>query len=337
MTKIFKDAEKRTFLVTGASGFLGKETVKYILSEGAKVIAMDLKIADQLKAIENQNLSFFEADLMKPYDIPEGVTDVIHAAGRVSDWGPYQKFYEANVVMTEDLMKKAKEVGVKKFLFISTIDIHGLLGHIDETEDGVYYSPPTGFYAQTKKIAEKMVREFNSEEMKTVCIRPCTVYGSGDTTVQGPIMDAILKNQMGVISGGKFLTSRVYVTDLVQGLCKALEFGTGGDAYNIVSGEKIRWKEWVEAISKELGVKTPKLSSPYWVAYLGACILEGIYKLFRIKNGPILTRMRIQHAGHDFYFLPTKAKKELGFEPKMPWQEGVKVMVKEYKERKGLK
>ncbi|NMA59684.1 MAG: NAD-dependent epimerase/dehydratase family protein [Clostridiales bacterium] len=59
MTKIFKDAEKRTFLVTGASGFLGKETVKYILSEGAKVIAMDLKIADQLKAIENQNLSFF--------------------------------------------------------------------------------------------------------------------------------------------------------------------------------------------------------------------------------------------------------------------------------------
>ncbi len=74
---------------------------------------------------------------MKPYDIPEGVTDVIHAAGRVSDWGPYQKFYEANVVMTEDLMKKAKEVGVKKFLFISTIDIHGLLGHIDETEDGM--------------------------------------------------------------------------------------------------------------------------------------------------------------------------------------------------------
>ena len=70
---------------------------------------------------------------------------------------------------------------------------------------------------------------------------------------------------------------------------------------------------------------------------LAASFLEGIYKLFRIKNGPILTKMRIQHAGHDFYFLPTKAQKELGFEPQMPWREGVKLMVAEYKERKGIK
>ncbi|NLL63751.1 MAG: NAD-dependent epimerase/dehydratase family protein [Ruminococcaceae bacterium] len=337
MEKIFSNAESRTFLVTGASGFLGKATVEWILNEGGKVIGMDLVIADKLKEMNNPNLTLIQADLTKDYEFPAGVTDVIHAAGRVSDWGAYELFYEANFVATTRLMKLAKEAGVKNFLFISTIDIHGLLGHMDETEDGIYYDPPTGFYAQTKKITEKAVREFNSDEMKTVCIRPCTVYGPGDTTVQGPIMDAILSGQMGVIDGGKYLTSRVYITDLVQGLCRALEFGTGGDAYNIVSGEKITWKEWVAALSAELGVKPPKLSSPYFIAYLGASILEDIYKLFRIKSGPILTRMRIQHAGHDFYFLPTKAKEELGYEPQMPWPEGIKIMVAEYKERKGLK
>ncbi|NLZ64787.1 MAG: NAD-dependent epimerase/dehydratase family protein, partial [Clostridiales bacterium] len=307
-----------------------------ILSEGAKVIAMDRVIADQLIKLDNPNLSFLEADLTKEYEYPKEATDVIHAAGRVSDWGSYESFYEINVDATKKLMNLAKDAGVKNFLFISSIDIHGFFGHVEETEDGTYY-PSKCFYPKTKRIAEDMVRAFNSEEMKTVCIRPCTVYGPGDTTVQGPIMDAILKGQMGFIGKGQFLISRVYITDLVQGLCRALEFGTGGDAYNIVSGEKINWLEWVEAISKELGVKTPKLFTPYWVAMLAASFLEGIYKLFRIKNGPILTKMRIQHAGHDFYFLPTKAQKELGFEPQMPWREGVKLMVAEYKERKGIK
>ena len=56
--------------------------------------------------------------------------------------------------------------------------------------------------------------------------------------MQGPIMDAILKGQMGFINKGKHLISRVYISDLVQGLCRALEFGKGGDAYNIASGGK---------------------------------------------------------------------------------------------------
>ncbi len=335
MGKIFNNAKERVFLVTGASGFIGKEVVKYILDEGARVIAMDIRIAPQLKQINDPKLSLMEVDLTKEFEFPTGVTDVVHAAGRVSDWGSYQSFYKINVEATERLMKIAKETGVKNFLFISSIDIHGFFGHVEETEDGIYY-PSKCYYPQTKKIAEQAVRAFNSPQMKTVCIRPCTVYGPGDTTVQGPIMDAILKGQMGFINKGKHLISRVYISDLVQGLCRALEFGKGGDAYNIASGEKINWLEWVDAIAKELGVKTPKTSAPYWVAITIASIMEGVCKLFRTKNPPILTKMRIQHAGHDFYFVPTKAKTELGFQPQMSWREGVKLMVQEYKSRKGL-
>lgn len=333
--KIFKNAEARTFLVTGASGFIGKEVVKYILGEGAKVIAADMRIAEQLKQINDPKLSIMEVNLTQEFEFPKGVTDVVHAAGRVADWGSYESFYIINVQATEKLMNAAKANGVKNFLFISSIDIHGFFGHVDETEDGVYY-PSKCFYPKTKKIAESAVRAFNSSEMKTVCIRPCTVYGPGDTTVQGPIMDAILKGQMGFIDKGKHLISRIYVTDLVQGLCRALEFGRGGDAYNIVSGEKINWIEWVDAIAKELGVKTPKTTAPYWAAITIASVMEGVCKLLRTKNPPILTKMRIQHAGHDFGFIPTKAKAELAFEPEMPWREGVKLMVQEYKTRKGL-
>ena len=328
MENIFKNANDRKFLITGASGFLGKEIVKQVLFQGAHVIAFDMRKA---KEYENpiDRLEFVEANLTGDYEFPNGITDVIHAAGKVSDWGSYDSFYQINVAATEKLMKSAKEKGVKNFLFISSIDIHGFFGHVNETENGTYY-PSKGFYPRTKILAENMVRDFNSEEMKTVCIRPCTVYGPGDTTVQGPMMDAIMKGQMGYIAGGKKLISRIYIEDLVQGLCKALERGRGGEAYNIVSGEMITWKEWVEEISKGLGVKEPSFSAPYPIAYAIASTMEFFYKLVKSKTPPLLTKMRIQHAGHDFYFLPEKASKDLGFQPKTDWKTGVKLMTEAY-------
>jgi nucleoside-diphosphate-sugar epimerase len=227
-------------------------------------------------------------------------------------------------------MKLSKEKGVKNFLFVSSIDLQGMKGHFEDTEEGNYYPTPNYHYPTTKFIAEKQVKAFNSPEMKTVCIRPCTVYGPGDTTVHKAIMEAMETGKMGFIKKGKLLISRVYINDLVNGLIRALELGRGGEAYNIVSGEKISWKEWLDEIAKNLGVKAPRLSVPYPIAYAAAFLMEKIWLLFRAKSAPMLTRMRIDHAGHDFYFVPVKAKKELGFIPSMEWKTGVKNMVEDY-------
>jgi nucleoside-diphosphate-sugar epimerase len=147
-------------------------------------------------------------------------------------------------------------------------------------------------------------------------------------------MEAIEAGKMGFIDKGTHLISRVYVEDLVDGLIRSLELGNPGEAYNIVSGEKINWLEWVDYISKELGVKTPKLSTGYGLAHAVAAVMEAFAKLFKAKNAPMLTKMRIEHAGHDFYFVPTKAKAEIGFVPKMEWHQGVKNMVNDYLENK---
>jgi nucleoside-diphosphate-sugar epimerase len=333
--KVLKDSGKRKFLVTGASGFLGKEIVKRLLNEGVKVVAADFRIGDKLKSMASDKVEIWQVDLTSDYGkLPQGITDVIHAAGRVADWGSYESFHKINVDATVKLMNLSKEARVKKFLFVSSIDIHGFMGHNEETEEGTYYPTPGHFYPITKTIAEKAVREFNSPEMKTVCIRPCTVYGPGDTTVHKLIMEAIEAGKMGFIDKGTHLISRVYVEDLVDGLIRSLELGNPGEAYNIVSGEKINWLEWVDYISKELGVKTPKLSTGYGLAHAVAAVMEAFAKLFKAKNAPMLTKMRIEHAGHDFYFVPTKAKAEIGFVPKMEWHQGVKNMVNDYLENK---
>lgn len=333
--KIFTNTSDRKFLVTGASGFLGKAIVKALVGEGIKMVAADYRISPQLAVYQDKGVELWEIDLTSEYDkLPEGITDVIHAAGRVSDWGSYESFYKINVDATIKLMNISRVSGVKNFLFVSSIDVHGFMGHVDETEDGVYYPTPLYHYPTTKLIAETEVKKASSEAMKTVCIRPCTVYGPGDTTVHKLIMEAIEAGKMGFIDKGKYLISRVYIDDLVSGLLRALEYGRGGEAYNIVSGEKINWLEWVDYISKELGVKSPKMSTGYRLAYTVASIMEGVWKLFRAKNAPMLTRMRIDHAGHDFYFVPTKAMTELGYAPKTDWHTGVKNMVKDYQDNK---
>ena len=76
-------------------------------------------------------------------------------------------------------MKIAKETGVKNFLFISSIDIHGFFGHVEETEDGIYY-PSKCYYPQTKKNRRTSGARFHfSPNEDRLGIRPCTVYGPG--------------------------------------------------------------------------------------------------------------------------------------------------------------
>jgi uncharacterized protein YbjT (DUF2867 family) len=85
--KVLKNTEKRKFLVTGASGFLGKAIVKYLTEQGIKLVAADFRIAPQLTAMKDKGVEVWQVDLTSDYkDFPEGITDVIHAAGRVADW-----------------------------------------------------------------------------------------------------------------------------------------------------------------------------------------------------------------------------------------------------------
>jgi len=331
---ILENIGERKFLVTGASGWIGKNIVKRLAEYGAKAVAVDIRVAPELKAYEGNGVEIMQADLTEPFDFPEGVTDVLHAAGKVADWGSYASFYKINVGSTERLLEQAAAHGVKRFLYFSSIDLHGFLGHVDDTEDGLYHKVKGFYYPMTKIIGEKKVSEANSVRMKTVSIRPSTVYGPGDTTVHQTIMENMERRTFGFVNRGRLLISRVYIDDLLNGMFRALELGHGGEAYNITSGEKITWREWSDAICEELGIKPIKSSFPYWFVMSLAMTMQGAYKLLHIKTAPLLTRMRIQHAGHDFHFWPEKAMREIGFHPETPWQEGVKRMARYYKDNK---
>lgn len=325
----------QNILVTGASGFIGSNLARTLITKGYTVIAhyRRAQVPPYLRALQAAGAKLVRADLSQPASgIPlvNNVDAIIHVAALASDWGPDQAFYEANFKATVNLCQAALQAQVKRLVFISSITVHGFGHHLDSTEEGPYY--PLEFpYPRTKKMAEDYVLSLNQKDFSTVVVRPGNVYGPGDTTTFYPMFRYIQKGFMGYLSGGKSLTCPIYIDDLVSGIILALEAErAAGQIYNLTSGEKVTWRELVDFLYKELSVAKKPLSSPVWFSLVLAHLQGFFYRLLRSPHPPPLTPYRIKQAAHNYSFSIAKACRELGFRPQTSWQEGMRKTIAAY-------
>lgn len=165
---------KKTLMITGASGFIGSNFIKRYEKE-YNIVPVCL--------IKN-----------KPEDLDfSGVDTILHLAALVHQMkgAPEEKYFEINTRLTERLAKKAKENGVKQFVFYSTVKVYGYDGDL-ENHDFVLTenSPcnPNDPYGASKYEAEKILKNLENENFKISIIRPPLVYGEG---VKGNMLSLI--------------------------------------------------------------------------------------------------------------------------------------------------
>jgi nucleoside-diphosphate-sugar epimerase len=260
-------------------------------------------------------------------------TGVIHVAALASDWGPYRRFHEANVLATERLLEAARSAGVRRVVHTSSLAVHGFGPHRGSTEQGPYYEY-VNHYQHSKMVSEHRALLNNCEDFEVTVIRPGNVYGPGDTTTMFPIFDGIERGMMGFINAGRSLTSLVYIDDLVGGLINAYEApGAAGRVYNLTSEEEVTWRRLVERAADLLGAKRPRLSLASGLAGTLAAAMEGTFRVFHAPTAPALTRYRVDQLAHDYHFDVTRARSELGFEPKTDFETGLARTVADYKKR----
>ncbi len=341
------DKENPTVLVTGASGFIGGHLVEELLKKGVYVRAQykPRNLPAHLLRAKNiyPSLELFSADLTDFSSARRLLRDidyVVHVAGLASDWGPFKRFYRINFLATWNLVREAFRHSVKKFILISSIAVHGFGRHVDTTEEGPYY-PLVSPYQITKKMAEDFsvafARRYN---FPLVVIRPGNVYGPRDTTTFYRLFEAMEKGMNGYIGGGKTLTCPTYVSNLVDAILLSLEREDllPGEVFNITDGDKVTWREIMEYSSHLLGIPRPKLSLPVPVAYFVANSLEKIYKFKPLspllKGDPPLTFYRVSQLAHHYHFSIEKAKRILGYSPKIHWRDGFAETVRAYFEYK---
>jgi len=222
----------RTAFVTGGSGFVGRNLITALRTQGIEVRAL-ARSNSAIETVTRLGAQPVQGDLRNTDILASamnGCDVVFHVAGQVGDWGRYEDFYQTNVVGTENVLEAARKAGVPRLVHVSTEAV--LLGgpaivNVDETRPRPQH--PLGMYGRTKGLAEERVLNANSPELSTVIVRPRFIWGKGDTTVLAQLVQTVRSGSFMWINGGYYLTSICHVANVCEGMMLAAERGQGGE------------------------------------------------------------------------------------------------------------
>ncbi len=306
---------------------MGRRLIEVLRERGHEVRALARSEAAR-EAVRSAGAEPVEGDLSDVAVLQRGMAgcDVIfHVAALTKVWGPREEFVEANVRGTERVVEAARAAGVKRLVHVSTeavlVDGDPLV-NADETRP--LPERPIGLYPSTKNQAERLVRSVNSAELTTVVVRPRLVWGKGDTTVLPHVVQLVKAGKFAWLSGGHYKTSTCHVDNCVEGMLLAAEKGRGGEVYFLTDGEPVEFRQFMTALLKTQGVDPGRKSVPAWLAYLLASTLEGVWVLFGLQRPPPLTRSEVLLAGQEMTVSDAKARQELGYQPRVTREEGLR-------------
>lgn len=327
-------------LVTGATGFIGSHLVKRLVDDGHYVRCLVRKTSnvDELKEL---NINFAYGDIQEKKSLEEAVEGkeiIYHLIGigslSANSEEEFKQFYEINVLGIKNLLDAllSKNPNIKKVIYLSSTAAVGLQnGIINEETPCIPVTP----YQKSKYESEKLILDYYEKHgLPITIIRPCMVYGPG--SLHSEILRMCKFIERGVFplfNNGNNSVPLVYVTDLVQGITLAAEKTKGGKIYFMTNDKISTMNQIIDVISQTMGVRVFRIKIPKRFAKFCAYILENIALMFKFK--PIITRERINSMTTNRGFSIEKAKKELGYNPNVPMEEGIKETVRWYKE-KGL-
>jgi dihydroflavonol-4-reductase len=239
---------------------------------------------------------------------------------------------QINAYGTQNLFQAALDKGVKKIIYLSSVEvINGNKGTV--LNESLPYAAEND-YGVSKIEAEKIALEYRQKGLKIAILRPCMVYGPGEPHFFNWVLRLLRWRLMFIVGKGEGLFPLVYVDDVVQAMILAEKRESAFNEIYIITGDEIpSVAEFFRLVAEMLGVKEPWYI-PKWVAYVPALLCEYITKI-RIAHLPF-TRAKLNSFDRKRTYDISKAKQELGYTPMVDWREGLKRTIGECNERKKL-
>ncbi|MFL7795184.1 MAG: NAD-dependent epimerase/dehydratase family protein [Anaerolineae bacterium] len=314
------------YLVTGGSGFVGSHLVEALVTRGAQVRAMvrSTSRVDLLKSLGVEVVQGDLGDIQSLQAAVRGVERIYHCAALVSDWGTWEAFRAANVIGVRNLLEAALAAGVSKFVHVSTTDVYG---HPDSPVDETAPYRPRGWpYGDTKIEGERLVWDYHREHgLPVTVVRPVNVYGPRSDSFVVDLVDLFKSGSMIHIGNGRNPAGLTYATNVVDViLCAGDSEVSVGQAYNASDGSEITWRQYVDRLADIVGVPSPRIVVPHRLAYFIGWTMEMVYGVLRIQARPLLTRMAAELFSTNQGFSVEKARRELGYEPQVDFDEGMR-------------
>lgn len=328
----------RQILLIGGCGFLGQYLTNDLINKfpDLKIKILDLRLNPYslFDFSDNSNVEILLQKNICDYNSIKNefknIDGVIHLAGIVSCSLKDRELLEnVNVQGTKNLLKVSNENKIKLFLHISSVAALGYNDDrdrpIDETFDFDWNIAKSKkkYYMLTKHLADVEVRKYRKNGLDAIILYPGLMFGPGDIKNSSRLIRAIKDRRIPFnMPGG---TNVIDVRDVCKGIVAALKKGMSNGDY-LLSGYNITFREINRIIAKELGVKPPKLTLPKILNSLVFNLMSFIE--LKAKNKLELTTDNVDSGFKFKYFDNSKAKNELGWEPKIKFEQTIKDTIK---------
>lgn len=283
-------------LVTGATGFVGKNLVPRLLAEGFQVTCLARSPQPELF---DKSVVWQQGDILDPESslqkIIKGHDSVFHLAGLIGyKKSLYQQMMTVNKFGTANILKAAMHSDVENFIYLSSVAAIGASltpNHI-LTETSPYNLSNYEFgYFQSKHEAEELLKSISSNHaIKTYILNPSTIYGAGDA-LKGSrsVQVKVAKGAFPFYPPGG--VNVVHIQDVIDSIIKISNVGQKNERY-IIANQNLTLKDVFQMIAKFGGVKPPTFSLPalalLGLGYTGELLtLLGARSAFSLENARV--------------------------------------------------
>ena len=317
-------------LVTGGGGFLGRHIVTRLLARGDTVRVLGRR---RYPDLEKMGMETVCADIQDRAAVERaclGMDAVFHVAALAGYWGSWPSYYGPNVVGTENVLNGCWKAGVRKLIYTSTPSVVSAPGNLEHADERVPY--PARYecpYPATKAKAEQLVFQANGKDgLLTASLRPHLIYGPGDPHLFPRIIDRARKGLLVQVGDGTNRVDVTYVENAADAhLLAADRLGDGspvnGQAYFISQGSPVALWPWINLILGRLGIPGVHRNISHGFARTVGATMEMAYTVLPLRGEPRMTRFLADQLATSHYFDISKARKDLGYEPRISTEEGL--------------
>jgi dihydroflavonol-4-reductase len=302
--------------LTGATGFVGSHVARAFVAQGARLHLL-VRSTSRLDNLEGISAGTVIGDLRDPESFRSALSDcevLVHVAADYRLWvRDPQAMYAANVDGTRDLLALAREVGVRRVIYTSSVATMGFRkdGTIVDESTPVSLDDMIGHYKRSKYLAEQEAIVAARDGQQVIVLNPTTPIGANDikpTPTGQIVVDFLNRKFPAYVDTGLNL---VDVDEVARMHVTALEHGEPGERY-ILGGENLSLKQILDKMSAITGIPSPSMEVPHAVAMAFAFFDEMVTGRLRGKE-PRATVEAVRMGKKKMFASSAKAERVLGF------------------------
>jgi nucleoside-diphosphate-sugar epimerase len=307
-------------LVTGTTGFTGGHLASALAARGYQVRAFERQPPQEPR----RGIEVALGDLRDPAAVRkalEGVEVVYHIAAMYRVAGiPDETYRAVNATAVGALVDQAAAAGVRRVVHCSTVGVHGDIEHPPANEDAPL--KPGDIYQESKLEGERLARETGARRGIEVTIaRPTGIYGPGDRRLL-KLFRGVARRRWVTLGAGRIYYHLTYIDDLVEGFRLCGEHPAAANrTYILAGGEVTTLNELIAIVANVAGVAPPTLHLPAWPFWLAGAACEAVCTPFGIE--PPIYRRRVDFFTKSRAFDISRARAEVGYDPKIGLRDGI--------------